>query len=112
MRWSSFIDFWIMRELGMEDAIFRNYDLLKFTGRDRKWELHLWLAMRRMGLEPANSKTAADMIPEVAQRIANVYSCPRPDYETLRIRIIAWAVWDRIRTGETQTWFKSEMRKG
>lgn len=111
MTWASFINFWIMRELDMEDAIFRNYDLLRFSGYERG-SGQLALAMKRLGVDGTRLRKweyAEDMLPEIAQRIANVYNVERPAYEKVRVRLIAWYSWDRIRCGELRQWFMDEM---
>lgn len=113
MSWTSFIDFWIMRELGQEDAIFRNYDLLRYSGNGQG---QLYAAMKQLGMDMTRIQKweyADNFVPEVAQNIANMYCLTtRPDPAQVRIRLIAWYTWDRIRRGVVTQWFLSEMVKG
>lgn len=95
-----------MRELGQEDATFRNYDILHWTGRSDKSEsTHLWLALNRIGgLLASNSRASIPYgVAEAAQRIVNLGG-ERPSNEKLIIRLVGWYVWDRIRKGELIKW--------
>lgn len=108
MTWRSFVDFWCMRELSQEDTIMRNYDITRYTG---KGETHLWLALKRIGLSGVQANTVENYVPEVAQMLANIGPSPIPEFERVRVRLIGWYTWDRIRKGELSSWFLSEMVK-
>lgn len=111
MTWGSFVDFWLMRDMGHEDAVLRNYDVMKFVGPERTsengWNLHLWLALKRIGIHSTKSEESLNYLPEVAARL-QAMGHPRPDFEQVRIRLIAWFTWDRIRKGDIQQWFIAE----
>ena len=108
--WQSFVNFWLMRELGQEDAILRNYDVLRYNGKDNGWRLHLWLAVKRLG-EPAKSvEDAQNWLNELAQRFVNM-GAERPALSVLDNRLRAWYVWDKIRRDEYQQWYLSGMVK-
>jgi hypothetical protein len=104
MTWVSFVDFWIMRELGTEDSVMRNYDITRMTGEG---STHLWLALKRIGV-PCTAKDHENYVPEVRARLVAI-GVPEPPLPQVRIRLIAWYNWDRIRKGEVGSWFLSEM---
>lgn len=107
MTWVSFVGFWQMRELGQEDAVFRNYDLLWNTGKStepgNEKPLHLWLALKRSGLmEHGDTYSHIPWaVAEAAQRLVNL-GMARPTNPQLVLRLVAWFNWDRIRCGEYQ----------
>lgn len=96
-----------MREMGQEDAIFRNYDLLwncgKHHAENPSESMHLWLALKRINVfqhgEPRSRIPWG--VAEVAQRVVNLGG-ERPPNSQVVIRLIAWYNWDRIRKGEVQ----------
>lgn len=104
MTWRSFVDFWLMRELGQEDAIMRNYDIMRFAG---KGETHLWLALGRIGMREAGTPIPL-LLHSVCTALRNV-GCAAPNPEQVRQRLIGWYTWDRIRKQEITQWFLSEM---
>lgn len=94
-----------MREMGHEDSIVRNYDLLRWNG---KGEMHLYLAMRHLNEPVRSAEDARNWLPEIAQRFANM-GAPRPDLHVLSNRLRAWYVHNRIEAGTYQQWFLSDM---
>lgn len=104
MTWGSFVDFWIMREMGHEDAIMRNYDIMRFVGSG---ELRLSLALSRIGI-PHRSDEALNYVPEVCGRLTAMGQ-PAASVPQVRTRLIGWYEWDRIRRGDIRSWFLSEM---
>jgi hypothetical protein len=107
MTWASFVDFWLMREMGLEDTVFRNYNVMALTG---KGDIHLWAAIRRAGFQASTAEDALNTIPTVIARLAAL-GVQRPTYEQVRVRLIGWYTWDRIRKGEVQSWMLSEYAK-
>jgi hypothetical protein len=106
MTWVSFMDFYLTRELGQEDTIMRNYDLLGYVGKSPEIAdkpMHLWLALKRSGLMlNDDSWTYAPWaMAEGAQRIVNLGG-ERPTNQKLAVRLMAWYTWDRIRKGDLQ----------
>lgn len=109
MTWRSFVDFWLMRELGHEDTILRNYDVTRLAGlkTDKEDSAVLRLALRRAGIYSGNSD-AANYVPEVAARL-DALGLRYISLTQIRVRLIAWFYWDRLRAGEVSTWFKNEL---
>lgn len=107
--WQSFLNFWIMRELGQEDAILRNYDVMSTQGKGGG-SSHLYLAIRRLGEPARTQEDALNWLSEIAQRFVNM-GAERPDIAVLHNRLRGWYVWDRIRMGEYKQWFLSEAVK-
>lgn len=105
MTWRSFVDFWVMRELGQEDAVLRNYDVLKFAGT-KKDSVGLNLALRRIGIA-APAKETLNYIPEVMARLKAI-GIDTTDFDKVRVRLVGWYTWDRIRKGDIQQWFLAE----
>lgn len=101
MTWGSFMDFWIMREMGHEDAVFRNYDLTWNLGKGAS-DIHLFLAFNRLGLIHTKGKADISLhMAEVRQRLLNTGQRD-VDENRLALRLCAWHNWDRIRAGEVQ----------
>ncbi len=99
MTWRSFMDFYLMRELGHEDAIIRNYIDLR---TDSMHDNHacVYSAIVRIGLpvEKGNWKLA---VYAVMQMLVNM-GLERPDFDVVRIRLNQYYQWDKIRTGESR----------
>lgn len=102
--WASFVDFWIMRELGQEDSIMRNYDVMKYAGRGA---FALMFGVQRIGIPVRHVDEAPNYIPEVMARLQAIgFKELNPDQ--VRVRLIGWYTWDRIRKGDIQQWFMAE----
>lgn len=99
-RFRSFVDFWLMREMGQEDAVFRNYDLLWACGQGVP-DLHMWLGLRRAGIPNPSTKNIQAGMDQLAQWLVDC-GIERPAPDTLMWRLVAWYTWDRIREGEVQ----------
>lgn len=106
-RWRSFVDFWIMRELGQADAVFRNYNIMWGSGRANNGP-SLWRPLKRIGIFPKHVDEAPNHIPEVAVRLEAI-GLTRPDYGAIDVRLRGWYNWDRIREGEVMKWVLAEM---
>ena len=106
MTWLSFINFWIDRELGLEDSITRNYDLWRNNTDGMHESMSVILACCRLGL----SKSPHDRynnLKEVEQRIFDLTGV-RPFAPKVCATLSAWYNYDRINKGELAKWFLKE----
>lgn len=101
MTWRSFMDYVIMRELGQDDAITRNYDLLHLNGS--KPGMVLDRAAARMGLDQRNIARPF-ILPTIGAQMRSVGYNPPTDVEAFAALVREWYIWDRIRTKDLQRW--------
>lgn len=105
MTWGSFHGFWLMRELGQEDAVYRNYDL------DKAHFTYVSMGITRTGVVHPYANTVLG-VQVIAQYLVDC-GVPRGSlgkstalyqYDTLEERLAEWAVWAMIRKGERPRW--------
>lgn len=110
MTWGSFMDYWLMRELGQQDAICRNYWLDKYAHQAKYRFAVTHVAMNGWDVKALNRLRIFDdtcspywQLKQVAQCLVN-YGASYPDLEVLRVRLIEWYTWDRLRKGDLTRW--------
>lgn len=100
MTWRSFVDFWLMREMGTRDAIIRNYDLSRW---DRNHDNHnlCYSAIARLGVQFTRGNWRMAVAEIEARLMAMGFAT---DFDTVKIRLNQWYVWDRIKKQEIRKW--------
>jgi len=97
MTWRSFVGYVLMREMGHEDAVYRNYDVSDLNGSSPG--IVLDRAFDRMGFDQKNTARPF-VLPIIAQYLRNVGYQPPADLAQLGALAREWYQWDRIRAGE------------
>lgn len=102
MSWRGFVDFWLMLEMGNDDATYRNYDLLRYARAancDLTW---LLLGIRRADLFVPGVPSEF-LVADGQRRLLNMGFHP-DSLGAVRIRLLEYYPWDSIRTGEYRKW--------
>lgn len=102
MTWGSFVNYWIMRQMGQEDTICRNYDFLYYAPLHYKpgehEEVYTLKAAKRMGL------SATKPYHVVSEVTARLHSMGFDITDDVGARLVEWYCHDRIRLGEVGNW--------
>jgi hypothetical protein len=99
--WVSFVEYWIMREMGTPDAIVRNYALEHPWRPGDKKQTNVFFALNRLGIRVKLGSESIG-VDEVAARLRSYGIDPHTSYVAERLG--EYYIWDRLKRGDLRHW--------
>lgn len=103
MTWRSFVDFYLLREMGTEDTVMRNYVELR---EDKHHDNNVYCnsAIHLIGIDVDRGSRAWIVGVNAVMARLRDYGFTDVTFDKVRIRLNQWYVWHRIKIGSVQQW--------